>query len=44
LTPHERKRHKEEGPCFKYHKKGHRVFQCPEPKGVEPVDTLNKQK
>jgi hypothetical protein len=41
-TPHERKR--VEGRCFKFHKKGHRVLQCPEVKGKKPVGTPNKQK
>jgi hypothetical protein len=44
LTPQERKRHKEEGLCFKFHKKGHSVFQCPELKGKEAVDESTKQK
>jgi hypothetical protein len=26
LTPQERKRHQEEGLCFKCHKKGHRLL------------------
>eukprot|EP00193_Tetraselmis_chui_P007707 CAMPEP_0177768450 /NCGR_PEP_ID=MMETSP0491_2-20121128/9727_1 /TAXON_ID=63592 /ORGANISM="Tetraselmis chuii, Strain PLY429" /LENGTH=175 /DNA_ID=CAMNT_0019285257 /DNA_START=1352 /DNA_END=1879 /DNA_ORIENTATION=- len=30
LTPEERKKHIEEGLCFKCHKKGHQLFQCPE--------------
>jgi hypothetical protein len=30
MTPEERKRHMEEGLCFKCYKKGHRMFQCPE--------------
>jgi hypothetical protein len=29
LNSEERKRHIEEGLCFKCHKKGHRLFQCP---------------
>jgi ADP-ribose pyrophosphatase YjhB (NUDIX family) len=33
LTPEERKKHIEEGLCFKCHKKGHRLFQCLELKG-----------
>jgi hypothetical protein len=30
MTPQERKKHMEEGLCFKCHKKGHRLFQCPD--------------
>jgi hypothetical protein len=30
LTHGERKKHIEEGLCFKCHKKGHRLFQFPE--------------
>jgi hypothetical protein len=37
LTPEERKKHIEEGLCFKCHKKGHRLFQCPELKGKTAV-------
>jgi hypothetical protein len=33
LTPEERKKHIEEGLCFNCHKKGHRLFQCPDFKG-----------
>jgi uncharacterized membrane protein YgcG len=33
MTAEERKRHMDEGLCFKCHKKGHRLFQCPERKG-----------
>jgi hypothetical protein len=40
LTPHERKRHQEEGLCLKCHMKGHRLFLCPE----TPVDAPIKQK
>jgi hypothetical protein len=29
MTPEERKRHMEEELCFKCHKKGHRLLQCP---------------
>jgi hypothetical protein len=39
MTPEERKRHMEEGLCFKCHKKGHRLFQCPEWKGKAPVES-----
>jgi hypothetical protein len=42
LTPNERKRHQEEGLCFKCHKEGHRLFQCPELKGRKAVDTSSK--
>jgi ADP-ribose pyrophosphatase YjhB (NUDIX family) len=38
MTPEERKRHMEEGLCFKCHKKGHRLFQCPDWKGKAPMD------
>jgi hypothetical protein len=31
-------------PCFKRHKKGHRLFHCPELKGKEAVGALSKQK
>jgi hypothetical protein len=37
MTLEERKRHMEEGLCFKCHKKGHRLFQCPEWKGKAPM-------
>jgi hypothetical protein len=37
LNPEERKRHIEEGLCFKCHKKGHRLLQSPELKGKAPV-------
>jgi hypothetical protein len=33
LTSAERKRHIEEGLYFTCHKKGHRIFQCPDLKG-----------
>jgi 8-oxo-dGTP pyrophosphatase MutT (NUDIX family) len=38
MTPAERKRHMEEGLCFKCHKKGHRLFKCPELKGKAPME------
>jgi hypothetical protein len=38
MTSERRKRHMEEGLCFKSHKKGHRLFQCPELKGKAPMD------
>jgi hypothetical protein len=44
LTPQERKRHQEEGLCFKCHKKGPRVFQCPELKCMEAIGAPSKQK
>jgi hypothetical protein len=37
LTPKERKKHIEDGLYFKCHKKGHRLFQCPELKGKATV-------
>jgi cbb3-type cytochrome oxidase cytochrome c subunit len=37
LTHEERKKHIEEGLCFKCHKKGHRMFQCPDLKGKASV-------
>jgi hypothetical protein len=43
LTPEERKRHMEEGLCFKCHKKGHRLFQCPDLNGIAAVDTTSKK-
>jgi hypothetical protein len=42
LTSQERKRYNENGLCFKCHKKGHRVFECPELKGKEAVDAPTK--
>jgi hypothetical protein len=38
LTHEERQRHMDEGLCFKCHKKGHRLFQCPEFKGKAPME------
>jgi uncharacterized membrane protein YgcG len=38
MTPEELKRHMDEGLCFKCHKKGHRLFQCPEWKGKAPME------
>jgi uncharacterized membrane protein YgcG len=38
MTAEERKRHMEEGLCFKCHKKGHRLFKCPELKGKAPAE------
>jgi hypothetical protein len=43
LTPEERKRHMEEGLCFKCHKKGHRLFQCPDMKGKAPLEVTSKK-
>jgi hypothetical protein len=43
LTHEERKRHIEEGLCFKCHKKGHRLFQCPEVKGKAAVGAPSKK-
>jgi hypothetical protein len=43
LTLEERKKHIEEGQCFKCHKKGHRLFQCPELKGKAAVGTPSKK-
>jgi hypothetical protein len=37
LTSEERKRHIEEGLSFKCHKKGHRLFQCPNLKGKATI-------
>jgi hypothetical protein len=44
MTPEERKRHMEEGLCFKCHKKGHRMFQCPEWKGKAPMEPPQSKK
>jgi hypothetical protein len=38
LTSEERKKYIEEGLCFKCHKKGHRLFQCPELKGKPQLE------
>jgi hypothetical protein len=43
LTPEERKRRMEEELCFKCHKKGHRLFQCPDLKGKASVDATSKK-
>jgi hypothetical protein len=43
LTQEERKRHMEEGLCFKCHKKGHRVFQWPDQKGKATMDVPSKK-
>jgi hypothetical protein len=44
LTPEERKKHIEEGLCFKCRKKGHRLFQCPELQGKAPVGLPQSKK
>jgi hypothetical protein len=44
MTSEERKRHMEEGLCFKCHKKGHRLFQCPELKGKAPMEAPQSNK
>jgi hypothetical protein len=44
MTLEERKRHMEEGLCFKCHKKGHRFFQCPEWTGKAPMEPLQSKK
>jgi hypothetical protein len=38
MTADERKRHMEEGLCFKCHKRGHRLFKCHELKGKAPME------
>jgi hypothetical protein len=43
-TPGERKKHIEEGLCFKCHKKGHRLFQCPKLKGKGAVGAPQSKK
>jgi hypothetical protein len=43
LTPEERKRHIEERLCFKCHKKGGRLFQCPELKGKEAIGAPSRK-
>jgi hypothetical protein len=43
LTHEERKKHIEEGQCFKGHKKGHRLFQCPELKGKATFEAPSKK-
>jgi hypothetical protein len=44
MTPEDRKRHMEEGLCFKCHKKGQRMFQCPEWKGKAPMEAPQSKK
>jgi hypothetical protein len=43
LTLQQRKHHQDEGLCFKCHKKGHRLFHCPELKGKEAVGAPRKK-
>jgi hypothetical protein len=43
MTHEERKRHMEEGLCFKCHK-GHRLFQCPEWEGKAPMEPPQSKK
>jgi hypothetical protein len=44
MTPEEHKKHMEKGLCFKCHKKGHRLFQCPEWKGKAPMEPPQSKK
>jgi hypothetical protein len=44
MTPEERKKHMNEGLCFKCHKRGHRLFQCPEWKGKAPMEPQQSKK
>ena len=44
MTPEERKKHMDEGLCFKCHKRGHRLFQCPEWKGKAPMEPQQSKK
>jgi hypothetical protein len=39
MTLEERKRHMDDGLCFKCHQNGHRLFQCPEWKGKAPMES-----
>jgi hypothetical protein len=43
LTLEERTHHIQEGLCFKCHKTGHRLFQCPELKGKEAMGASSKK-
>jgi hypothetical protein len=43
LTSEERKRHIEEGLCFKCHKKGHRLVQCLEQRGEAAMGAPSKK-
>jgi hypothetical protein len=44
MTAEERKRHMEEGLCFKCHKKRHRLFKCAELKGKAPMEVPQSKK
>jgi hypothetical protein len=44
MTAQERKRHMEEGLCFKCHKMGHRLFQCPKLMGKAPMEVPQSKK
>jgi hypothetical protein len=44
MTLEERKKHMDERLCFKCHKRGHRLFQCPEWKGKAPMESLQSKK
>jgi hypothetical protein len=44
MTPEERKKHMDEGLCFKCHKRGHRLFHCPEWKGKAPMEPQQSKK
>jgi hypothetical protein len=44
MTPKKRKQHMDEGLCFKCHKKGQRLFMCPEWKGKAPMEPQQSKK
>jgi hypothetical protein len=44
MTVEERKRHMEEGLCFKCHKKGHRLFKGLELEGKAPMEVPQSKK
>jgi hypothetical protein len=44
MTLEERKRHIKEGLYFKCHKRGHRLFQCPELKGKARMEVPQSKK
>jgi hypothetical protein len=44
MTAEERKRHIEEGLCFKCHKKGHRLLQCLDMKGKAQMEVPQSKK
>jgi CRISPR/Cas system-associated protein Cas7 (RAMP superfamily) len=44
MTLEERKKHMDEGLCFKCHKRGHRLFKCPEWKGKAPMEVQQSKK